>query len=44
MDIKVLFGIFFCCVTVETRASLALGRNLSEALFITLKIVLLLEV
>lgn len=35
---------FFCCVSVETRDPLALGRNLSEALFITLNVVLLLEV
>lgn len=35
------FFVFFCCVSVEI---LALGKNLSEALIITLDIMLLLEV
>lgn len=44
LDISVFFGVFFCCVNVETRGPLALRRNLSEALFMTSNIVLLLEV
>lgn len=45
LDIR-LFGVwgFFCCVSVETRGPLVLTRNLSEVLFMSLNIVLLLEV